>query len=111
TTLFMSLDKHQIYLVSEGTVSFFIAVPNKEFNITNISIELRSDYETFNVNTNDLEYVKALVKDIYSKIDNYNISLDITINENDKLKDDRTNANYITYDKLYNVIGGIINKA
>ena len=68
TTLFMSLDKHQIYLVSEGTVSFFIAIPSKEFNKTNISIELRGDYESFNINNNDLEYVKALVKDIYSKI-------------------------------------------
>lgn len=111
TTLFMSLDKHQIYLVSEGTVSFFIAIPSKEFNKTNISIELRGDYESFNINTNDLEYVKALVKDIYSKIDNYNISLVIPITENDELKDVRTNANDITYDKLNNVIGGIINKA
>lgn len=111
TTLFMSLDKHQIYLVNEGSISFFIAVPSKEFNKTNISIELRDDYESFNINTNNLEHVKTLIRDIYNKIDSYNISLVIPITENDELKDVRTNINDITYDKLNNVIGGIINKS
>lgn len=109
--LFMSLEKHQIYLVNENDFSFFIAIPSKEFNKTNISIEFRSDYINLNVNNNNLESVKLLIKDIYTKIDNYNISLVIPITENDELNEIKTNDNDFIYEKLDNIVGRIINKA
>ena len=109
--LFMTLEKHNIYFVSENSTSFFIAVPNKEFSSTNISIELKGDYDSFNLNTNDLEYVKALVKDAYTNIDNYNISLVIPITENGELKEVRVDGNDISYGKLDMIIGRIINLA
>lgn len=109
--LFMSLEKHQIYLVNENDFSFFIAIPSKEFNKTNISIEFRSDYINLNVNNNNLESVKLLIKDIYTKIDNYNISLVIPITENDELNEIKTNDNDFIYEKLDNIVGRIINMA
>lgn len=37
-TLICSLDKHNIYYLSDANCSFYILTPYKEFNETNISI-------------------------------------------------------------------------
>jgi len=52
-----------------------------------------------------------LVKDVYNKIDDYNISLVIPITAKNELKDVRVDANDITFAKLDNILGKLINYA
>lgn len=40
-TLICSLEKHNIYYLSDANVSFYILVPYKEYDNTNISIRLK----------------------------------------------------------------------
>lgn len=108
-TLFMSLEKHQIYLVVLENISFYISIPYKEFNKTNISIELRDDYNELSLSKNNLENIKSKLKDIYTKIDKYNITLVIPFTEDDDLNDVRVNENEITYSKLDTILGKVIN--
>ena len=108
-TLFMSLEKHQIYLVVLENISFYISIPYKEFNKTNISIELRDDYNELILSKNNLENIKSKLKDIYTKIDKYNITLVIPFTEDDDLNDVRVNENEITYSKLDTILGKVIN--
>lgn len=108
-TLFMSLEKHQIYLVVLENISFYISIPYKEFNKTNISIELRDDYNELSLSKNNLESIKSKLKDIYTKIDKYNITLVIPFTEDDDLNDVRVNENEITYSKLDTILGKVIN--
>lgn len=108
-TLFMSLEKHQIYLVVLENISFYISIPYKEFNKTNISIELRDDYNELSLSKNNLENIKSKLKNIYTKIDKYNITLVIPFTEDDDLNDVRVNENEITYSKLDTILGKVIN--
>ena len=43
-TLICSLEKHNIYYLSDANVSFYILAPYKEYDNTNISIRIRSSY-------------------------------------------------------------------
>ena len=43
-TLICSLKKHNIYYLNDSNVGFYILVPYKEYNDTNISIRLKSNF-------------------------------------------------------------------
>ena len=51
-TLICSLEKHNIYYLSDANVSFYILVPYKEYDNTNISIRLKSNYDSYDLTKN-----------------------------------------------------------
>ena len=78
-TLIMSLENHHIYYVTDSKAAFYIAVPYKKFNKTNISIELREDTQELTFSKANINFIAQKLNSIYSRIDNYNISLIIPV--------------------------------
>ena len=74
-TLICSLEKHNIYYLSDANVSFYILVPYKEYDNTNISIRLKSNYDSYDLTKNSLEVVTNELINYYKNLDNYNITL------------------------------------
>ena len=81
--LVLELTNHNVYYVKTEDVSYYITIP-KNFNTTNICIELKSKMENYNLDMNDEIWVMENVKSTFSFIDNYNITLVLPIlNEED----------------------------
>ncbi len=79
----LDLDNHNVYYVKTEDVCYYITIP-KKFNTTNICIELKSKMENYNLDMNDEIWVMENVKNTFSFIDNYNITLVLPIlNEED----------------------------
>ena len=74
-TLICSLEKHNIYYLSDANVSFYILAPYKEYDNTNISIRLKSNYDSYDLTKNSLEVVTNELINYYKNLDNYNITL------------------------------------
>ena len=81
--LVLELNNHNVYYVKTENVNYYITIP-KNFNTTNICIELKSKMENYNLDMNDEIWVMENVKSTFSFIDNYNITLVLPIlNEED----------------------------
>ena len=111
-TLYLELNKHNIYLLEDDNISFYISVPKSEvFPSTNISIDLKDTFNKINPNNNDLIYVKDELKNIYENIDYENITLVIPLFKNnilDMIKNTPSQNLFIYLDKC---ITYIINNA
>lgn len=107
--LILDLTYHYIYYVKTNIINYYIAVP-KYYKETNICIDLKNKMSNYDLETNDEIWVMENVKNTYSYIDNYNISLVIPVLKEDSInvleKIDTTKFNDI--DKL---IGNVINSA
>ena len=57
-TLICKLEKHCIYYLSNNEFGFYILTPYKEYNETNITIRLKSNYEMYDLNKNELSKVE-----------------------------------------------------
>jgi len=111
-TLILQLDKHDIYLLSDNNISFYISIPKiKEFSAVNISIDLKDNFNKLNINENDMIYVKDELSAIYKEIDYENITLVIPIFHNDILNRIKTNPTEGLYNYLDKCISYIINNA
>ena len=64
-TFICSLEEHNIYYLNNNFFGFFISVPFQEFNDTNISIRLKSNYQIYDINKNSLESVTNEVVNYY----------------------------------------------
>lgn len=81
--LVLELNNHNVYYVKTEDVNYYITIP-KNFNTTNICIELKSKMENYNLDMNDEIWVMENVKSTFSFIDSYNITLVLPIlNEED----------------------------
>lgn len=111
TSLIANLSKHNVYYINGSHLSFYIAIPYKDFPKTNITIELYPNYDKLNPNNNDSIWIKDEVTRIYKDIDNNNISLVIPIFYDNKLKqtDDMMNQNLFL--ELDANISSVINSA
>lgn len=111
-TLILQLNKHDIYLLSDNNISFYISVPKiKEFNSVNISIDLKENTDKININKNDMVYVKDELSSIYQDIDNENITLIIPIFYNDVLERIKKIPSENIYSYLDKCISYVINNA
>ena len=109
-TLFLQLNKHNVYLLEDQNISLYISVPKKEyFNSTNISIDIKDNYDKINPNTNDEIYVKDEVTRIYNEIDNDNITLVVPLFKNNILSLIREKPTVNLYNYLDKCISYIIN--
>jgi len=111
-TLILQLNRHDIYLLSDNNISFYISVPKTEaFKSVNISIDLKDNFDKININKNDSVYVKDELINIYQEIDNENITLVIPIFYNDILERIKQMPSENLFSYLDKCISYIINNA
>ena len=110
-TLVYTLDKHYIYYLSCVNFGFYIVVPFKEFNETNISIRLKGNYEMYDPNRHSTDTIINELINYYKNIDNYNITLILPVFYNDILTRIRTVDDMEIYQKIDMYLGNIFNEA
>ena len=76
--LILELKNHNVYYVKTEKVSYYITIP-KNYTTTNICLELKNKMDNYNLELNDEIWVMENVKNTYSYIDDYNITLVIPI--------------------------------
>lgn len=110
-TLICSLEKHNIYYFSDSNCSFYILVPFKDYNETNITLRLKSNYQSYDLNKNSLETVTNELINYYKSVDNYNITLILPVFYDDILLRIRTVEDIEIYQKIDHYLGHIFNTA
>lgn len=110
-TLICSLEKHNIYYLNDANVSFFILAPYKEYDNTNISIRLKSNYESYDLTKNTLEVVTNELINYYKNLDNYNITLILPVFYNNVLDRIRIVEDLEMYQMVDKYLGYIFNNA
>ena len=108
-TLVLELINHDVYYVTTDEVNYYITIP-KNYDSTNICIELKSKMSNYDIESNDEVWVMENVKNVFSYIDNYNITLVLPVLKEEKIsileKVDDTK-----YEQIDRIIGGIINSS
>ncbi len=107
--LVLELVNHDVFYVKNENISYYITIP-KNYRTTSICIELKSKMNNYNLDMNDELWVMENVKNTFSYIDNYNITLVLPIldeNQSSVLEKLDTN-NYEIIDKI---LGITINSA
>ena len=109
TKLILELTNHKIYYVKTNIINYYIAVP-KYYNRTNICIELKNKMSNYDMELNDELWVMENIKNTYSYVDNYNITLVIPVlkEEHIKVLEKIDSTKYTDIDKI---IGSVINMA
>jgi len=105
----LELTHHCVYYIKTDQINFYITIPKNVKN-TNISIELKSKMNNYNLELNDETWVMDNIKNTFSYIDNYNITLIIPIfNEEDINILEKIDSS--KYDIIDKQMGNIINIA
>lgn len=110
-TLICSLKKHNIYYLNDSNVGFYILVPYKEYNDTNISIRLKSNYHSYDLSRNSLETVTNELVNYYNDLDNYNVTLILPVFYDDILNRIKVVEDLELYQRLDKYLGYIFNSA
>lgn len=110
-TLISKLDKHCIYYLSNSNFGFYILTPYKDYQETNITIRLKSNYQMYDLNKNNLKVVENELINYYKNIDNYNITLLLPVFYDDILDRVRVVNDMELYHKLDKYLSEIFNNA
>lgn len=107
--LVLELNNHNVYYVKNDNLSYYITIP-KVYKNTSICIELKSKMDNYNLDMNDELWVMENVKNTYSYIDDYNITLVLPILDGEKssILEKLDTFNYEIIDKI---LGTTINSA
>ena len=107
--LVLELNNHNVYYVKNDNLSYYITIP-KVYKNTSICIELKSKMDNYNLDMNDELWVMENVKNTYSYIDDYNITLVLPILDEEKrsILEKLDTFNYELVDKI---LGTTINSA
>ena len=107
--LVLELTNHNVFYVKNNDINYYITIP-KNFSSTNICIELKSKMDNYNLDMNDELWVMENVKNTFSYVDNYNITLVLPIlDENaSSILEKIDSTNYEIVDKI---LGQTINSA
>ena len=105
----LDLDNHVVYYIKLDAVSYYLTVP-KHNDDTSISLELKSKMDNYNLDMNDEIWVMENVKNTFSYIDDYNITLVLPVLDGDKISilEKIDQSGYEAIDKL---LGSVINDA
>lgn len=76
--LILTLKNHKVYYIKTDTINFYINIPNV-IEETSISIEIKSKVSNYNLELNDEVWVMENIKNTFSYIDDYNITLVLPI--------------------------------
>lgn len=107
--LVLELNNHNIYYIKTETVNYYITVPKFAEN-TNIYIELKNHMGNYDIESNDEKKVMENIKNTYSYVDNYNITLVLPILKEKEISilEKIDNTKFKQIDKI---IGYIINES
>lgn len=103
--LILELTNHNVYYVKTDKVNYYITIP-KKFANTNICIELKNKMDNYNLEINDEIWVLENVKNTYTYIDNYNITLVIPVLKNEEVSilEKLDTVNFSSIDALLGVV-------
>ena len=108
--LILELNNHNVYYIKTNTVSFYITIPKYNIENTNICIELKNHMGNYDIELNDEVWVMENIKNTFSYIDNYNITLVLPI-----LKDEQISIlekiDSTKYEQIDRIIGTVINNS
>ena len=105
----LDLDNHVVYYIKLDNVSYYLTVP-KQNEETSISLELKSKMDNYNLDMNDELWVMENVKNTFSYIDSYNITLVLPILDSDKISIlEKIDQN--GYEIIDKILGSVINDA
>lgn len=110
-TLICSLEKHNIYYLGNSNYGFYISIPFKDYQDTNIAIRLKSNYQSYDLSKNSLDVVTNELINYYKKLDNYNITLILPVFNDDILSRIITVDDMEIYQKIDNSLANIFNNA
>ena len=105
----LELTNHNVYYVKTDVINYYITIP-KNIDNTNICIELKNKMSNYDMELNDEVWVMENVKNTFSYIDNYNITLVLPILKNEQIsileKIDNTK-----YEEIDKILGYTINNS
>jgi len=108
--LILELNNHNVYYIKTNVVSFYITIPKNNIDNTNICIELKNRMGNYDIELNDEVWVMENIKNTFSYIDNYNITLVLPI-----LKDEQISIlekiDSTKYEQIDKIIGTVINNS
>ena len=107
--LVLELKNHNVYYIKTNTVNYYITIPKNTDN-TNICIELKNKMSNYDMELNDEVWVMENIKNTFTYIDNYNITLVLPIlkEENISILEKIDTSKYEQVDKI---LGYVINNA
>ncbi|MBQ8219126.1 MAG: hypothetical protein IJZ79_05165 [Bacilli bacterium] len=105
----LTLENHFVYYVKTELLNYYITIPKKQ-DKTNICIELKNKMNNYNLELNDEIWVMENIKNTFSYIDEYNITLVLPIlsEESVSILEKIDNDKFEDIDKL---LGYTINSA
>lgn len=107
--LILELEHHNVYYVNTDIVNYYITIP-KNIESTNICIELKNRMSNYDMELNDEIWVMENVKNTFTYIDSYNITLVLPI-----LKDEQISIlekiDSTKYEQIDKILGHIINNS
>ena len=74
----LELINHDVYYVKTDVINYYITIP-KYYQDTNICIEIKNKIDNYNLELNDEIWVMENIKNTYSYVDDYNITLIIPV--------------------------------
>jgi len=107
--LILKLNNHDVYYVKSELVNYYITIP-KKCDKTNICIEIKNKMHNYNLELNDEIWVMENIKNTFSYIDDYNITLILPIlsDEDISILEKIDNTKYESIDRI---IGYVINSS
>ena len=107
--LILELNNHNVFYVKTPVINYYITIP-KNIDNTYICVELKNRMGNYDMELNDEIWVMENVKNTYSYIDNYNITLVIPILKEEQIsileKIDNTK-----YEQIDKILGYVINNS
>lgn len=107
--MLLDLNNHTVYYIKTDLLSYYITVP-KHNEETNICIELKSKMDNYNLDMNDEVWVMENVKNVFSYIDDYNITLVLPI-LNEEIISILEKVDQTSYENVDKIMGYTINGA
>lgn len=105
----LELINHDVYYVKTDVINYYITIP-KYYQDTNICIEIKNKIDNYNLELNDEIWVMENIKNTYSYVDDYNITLIVPVFSDENISAlEKMDANkYLDVDKI---IGYVINNS
>jgi len=107
--LILELPHHRVYYIKTDVINYYITVP-KNISTTNICLEIKNKMGNYDIELNDEIWVMENIKNTYSYIDNYNITLVIPVLKEKHIgvleKIDSTK-----YNEIDTILGHVINSS
>ena len=107
--LILELNNHNVYYVKTDAINYYITIP-KEIEDIKMCLELKSKMANYNLDMNDEIWVMENIKNTFSYIDDYNITLVLPI-----LDEEHTNIlekmDTVQFEKIDKLLGETINSA